>query len=277
MPAPALIMVAPNGARRIKDDHPAIPLTPQEIGCTAAECREAGADAIHLHVRDGDGAHILDTDLYRQAIAEIRSQAGPDIVNQVTTEAVGRYQPDQQMALIRDLRPEAFSVAVREILPEGGAEAPAADFLAWCHDQSIAAQYILYDPADLQRFAAFAQRGVIPGDRLSVLFVLGRYAVNQESDPNDLRPFLTTLEDLEVAERTDWMVCAFGRGETASATAAVALGGHTRVGFENSLWRPDGALRPSNADAVGQIRAAADILARSRPDRQTALRLLGGR
>ena len=129
--------------------------------------------AIHLHVRDGGGAHILDADLYRQAIAEIRSQAGPDIVNQVTTEAVGRYQPDQQMVLVRELRPEAFSVAVREILPEGGQEAPAADFLAWCHDRSIAAQYILYDPADLRRFADFARRGIIPGDRLSVLFVLG--------------------------------------------------------------------------------------------------------
>ena len=59
-------------------------------------------------------------------------------------------------------------------------------------------------------------------------------------DPRDLDGFLEAAEDLPVA--ADWMVCAFGRGETAALAAALAAGGKARVGFENSLWHTDGSL-----------------------------------
>jgi 3-keto-5-aminohexanoate cleavage enzyme len=39
---PLIITVAPNGARRGKADHPAIPLTPAEIGIEAARCQGQG-------------------------------------------------------------------------------------------------------------------------------------------------------------------------------------------------------------------------------------------
>ena len=57
---PCLIMVAPNGARKTKADHPALPITPAELAATASACLEAGAAAIHLHVRDRDGGHTLE-------------------------------------------------------------------------------------------------------------------------------------------------------------------------------------------------------------------------
>ena len=52
--------VAPNGGRKTKADHPALPLSADELARTAAECLERGASMIHLHVRDADGKHILD-------------------------------------------------------------------------------------------------------------------------------------------------------------------------------------------------------------------------
>ena len=54
------IMVAPNGARRTIADHPAIPVTIKEIVTTAASCYEAGAGAMHFHVRDNEQQHVLD-------------------------------------------------------------------------------------------------------------------------------------------------------------------------------------------------------------------------
>ena len=45
---------------------------------------------------------------------------------------------------------------------------------------------------------------------------------------------------------------------------ALALGGHVRVGFENSLVRPDGSMAADNAEAVGRIAGIACALARSR-------------
>ncbi len=85
------IAVAPNGGRRTKADHPAIPLTPAELARTAAECVDAGASMIHVHIRRPDGRHLLDAEAYRQAIDAIRKQVGDRLVIQITTEALGIY------------------------------------------------------------------------------------------------------------------------------------------------------------------------------------------
>jgi uncharacterized protein (DUF849 family) len=83
-------MVAPNGARKTKADHPALPIGPAELAATAAACRDAGAAAIHLHVRDEAGGHSLDAGRYREATAEVRAAIGEAMIVQITTEAVGR-------------------------------------------------------------------------------------------------------------------------------------------------------------------------------------------
>ena len=43
---------------------------------------------IHVHVRDANGAHILDADAYRDVTREIRREAGADVIVQITTEVV---------------------------------------------------------------------------------------------------------------------------------------------------------------------------------------------
>ena len=48
-------MVAPNGARKVKTDHPQVPLDAGEIAAVARDCADAGAGAIHYHVRDTEG------------------------------------------------------------------------------------------------------------------------------------------------------------------------------------------------------------------------------
>ena len=245
---PVILAVAPNGARKTKADHPALPITADEIAATAAACREAGAAMIHLHVRDPDGRHSLDVDTYRAATAAVRAAVGRDLVVQITSEAVGIYRPEEQMQMVRELKPEAVSLAVREIVPDDAAEPAAADFLAWVTAEGILPQYILYSDDDLRRFDDLIARGIIPGERQVVLFVLGRYTKGQTSEPRELMPFLA-------ANNRDhlWSVCAFGPRETACAVAAAALGGHARVGFENNFHLPDGSLAADNAALVAAV------------------------
>ena len=245
---PVILAVAPNGARKTKADHPALPMTSAEIAATAAACREAGAAMIHLHVRDAEGRHSLDVATYRDAIAAVRDAVGRDLMVQVTSEAVGIYRPEQQMAMVRELRPEAVSLAVREIVPDATAEPAAAAFLAWVAAEGLLPQFILYSDEDLGRFDDLVARGVVPGERQLVLFVLGRYTKDQTSEPRDLMPFLAanTRDHL-------WSVCAFGPRETACAVVAAALGGHARVGFENNLHLPDGSLAADNAALVAAV------------------------
>jgi len=245
MTRPVLITVAPNGARKLKQDHPQLPLTADELGETAAACSEAGASMLHLHVRDKDFTHSLDPELYQMAISQIRKVAGPDLIIQITTEAVGRYQPAEQMECVRKTQPEAVSLALRELIPEAKHESAAARFFHWLYNERIAPQYILYDSADTQTFKDLCQRGLIPDESIHILLVLGRYQASQESDPEALPPLLAHLESSWL-----WSACAFGRNESRCMDAAIEAGGHCRVGFENNLLLPDGNIASSNADLV---------------------------
>ena len=53
------------------------------------------------------------------------------MVIQVTTEAVGRYSPAEQMATVRALRPEAVSLALRELVPDAASEPDARAFFSF--------------------------------------------------------------------------------------------------------------------------------------------------
>ncbi len=249
---PVAIAVAPNGGRRNKADHPALPLTPRELASTAAACLEAGACMIHTHVRDRQGRHLLDAEAYRSAISAIRSAVGDKLVIQITSEALDLYRPAEQMDVVRAVKPEAVSLALRELVPDEAHEAGFAAFLAWLERERIAPQIILYTPEEAVTLAALKSRGLIPFDDIPVLYVLGRYSPGQLSAPADLLPFLAS----DMPRFGHWSVCAFGQRETACVTAAALLGGHVRVGFENNLVLPDGSGASDNSALVAAARAA---------------------
>ncbi|MDX5362406.1 MAG: 3-keto-5-aminohexanoate cleavage protein, partial [Alphaproteobacteria bacterium] len=156
---PAILSVAPNGARRTKADHPALPMTPADLAAAAVSAQAAGASLIHLHVRDADGRHTLDPGIYREATEEVRAAVGDGMIVQITTEAVGLYTPEQQIATVRTVRPEAASVALREIVPDDAGEALARDFYHWATGEGIHLQHILFTPEEVARFAGLCARG----------------------------------------------------------------------------------------------------------------------
>jgi uncharacterized protein (DUF849 family) len=256
-------MVAPNGARLGKGDHPALPITPGEVAATAAACLAAGATALHLHARDAAGAHTLDPTIYARFIGAVRDAVGDRLFLQVTTEAVGRYTAAEQMAALRglELRPDGVSLALRELLPEDAADHGAVrDFLAWLIETGIEPQLILYAPEEVDRLAALRAAGIVPDSLRQVLFVLGRYrAPGEVVEPRALLGFLERHPPGH-----PWMICAFGREETACLATAAALGGDLRVGFENSTRHGDGALAADNAERVGTIVDIVDRLGRVR-------------
>lgn len=256
---PAIVCVAPTGARKTTEDHPGLPVTPGAIAREAKACRDAGATMIHLHVRDKDQKHTLDAGIYREAIAEIRKQVGEDLIIQVTTEAIGIYTPEQQMALVQTLKPEAVSIAPRELMPEGAYTARVRKFLYDALSDGILVQYILYSPEDIHYFAKLKKLGIIPGKYNSVLFVLGKKTGNPEKDnngwaePKDLDPFIKAVFHESLAAETYWMTCAFGGNELACMQKAAEYGGHVRIGFENNHLLADGAVAPDNTSLIKQF------------------------
>lgn len=159
---------------------------------------------------------------------------------------------------------------MNELTADG--EDKAADFYHWAFKEGIALQHILYTPDEVARLADLVRRGVVPGDELSILYVLGRYGDGQ-SQPGDLLPFLTAAREHDLPLKL-WSVCAFGSGEGAVALAALSLGGHVRVGFENNLYLNDQTQAPNNAALVQQVTDGAHLIGRPLFRAEPALSLM---
>ena len=247
------IGVAPNGARRGRADHAALPLDAAALARDALACAQAGASWFHVHVRDAGGAHSLDPALYRDAFAAIRAAVGDALLLQMTTEAVGRYRPAQQIAAVRAVRPPAVSIAVRELLADAADYAQACALLRELAADGCAVQFIAYAESDLERLRGWlADAGAALA--VEVLLVLGSYAEGRDGRAQELPELLQRLDPA-----WGWSVCAFGPAEAACLVTAAALGGGVRVGFENNLWLPDGRVAADNAELVRHL---VDTLAR---------------
>jgi len=244
-----IVMVAPTGARRSRADHPALPISIEEVTNTTIDCWNQGARGVHVHVRDSNEKHTLDVELYQQAISSIR-KALPDIYIQITTEAVGQYSAAEQRDVVRKLKPTSASIALSELYSDNEMQ-ENRDFLSWCHASGIGIQHILYSADDLEPFESLIKSGDINKDTLQLIYVLGRYTKDQQSTPSDLDPLTDWLERTGI--KADWAVCAFGVSETPCLVEARRRGGKVRVGFENSLWHQDGQFAKNNGERVAEV------------------------
>ena len=246
-----LIMVAPNGARRTQADHPALPVSLAETIATARACHRAGADALHLHIRDDTGGHSLDPGRYREALSEL-ARTLPNMTVQITTESANIYDVPAQLRTLTQVAPKWASVSIREI-----ARAPdlADAVYGACAHNDTRVQHILYDANDAALLRDWQSRGIVRADQGDVILVLGRYATGQTSAPQEVAALRDTIP-----QRANWMLCAFGATEHACLLRAAQLGGDIRVGFENSLYAADGTLHPDNAASVATLIARLNTL-----------------
>jgi len=242
-------MVAPNGARLTKADHPALPVTIEETVACALACHAAGADGLHAHVRDTEQRHVLDLGLYAELLSEL-GQRAPDLYVQITSEAAGRFTPAEQRHLVETLKPRAVSVALREITADQE-NAVTRRFFAMCAEAKIDVQHILYDAADIAHLARLVAQGDVPCDGLKTLIVLGRYTNGQTSTPTEVAALAQRLKS--ALPDADWAACAFGPQETACLIETMRHGGKTRIGFENNRLNTDGQVAANNAERVTEL------------------------
>lgn len=242
-----LLAVAPNGARKTKEDHPNIPLNPDEIAQTAIDCLAAGAGMMHLHVRNSeDNSHSLSVDLYQQSIAAIDAACDKELLIQVTSEAVGIYSAKEQFEMIHGLKPKAVSIGLREI--KSLDEAVIHEHFLKMKQTHIYPQIILYNQEDLDNYHDWLAKDVLPGNAYPILLVIGR-----PNTEGSLENSYLTEENIKKLKASSWMICAFGENEFSAAKLAARLGGHIRIGFENNSMLADGSKAKDNAALIIQI------------------------
>ena len=240
------LMVAPNGARPTKKDHPAVPVTISETVETAKACYKAGADGIHFHMRDEEGQHILDSELCKKALNELQKEV-PKMHLQVTTEAVGKYLPEAMRKLAYEVVPPGISIGVREMIPSRDPTSEDVKLYKSLTDAGTKIQHICYGPEDIDLLSNLLSLSKISKNGTWCMFVIGHYS-GEVSNPEKISIFLDKLKEHSI--NADWAVCAFAKEEISCLKKAIKLGGKIRVGFENSMLMPDGEMAPNNETKV---------------------------
>lgn len=106
------LQAALNGART-RLDHPAIPVSVEELARDAVACVAAGARAIHLHPRDREGRERLDAAVVDEVVVRVRTAC--EVPVGVTTGAWIEPDLDRRLALVRAWRaPDFASVNLSE-------------------------------------------------------------------------------------------------------------------------------------------------------------------
>ena len=88
-----IITCAVTGSLTRPEQHPNLPITPEQIATAAIDAAKAGAAIAHIHVRDPEtGAPSMALELYREVVERIRASATDLIIN-LTTGPGGRFVP----------------------------------------------------------------------------------------------------------------------------------------------------------------------------------------
>ena len=243
------LMVAPNGARPMKKDHPKVPVTIPEIVETGKACFEAGAEAIHFHTRNNNGEHVLDSGLCKETLTELQKKV-PKMHLQITTEAIGKYSPEEMRKLAYEVMPPGISIGIREMIPSRKPENEDIKIYQKLIEAGTKVQHICYEPEDIDLLANLLTKSHISKNGVWCLFVIGHYS-GKISDPKKISLFIQKLKENEF--NADWAVCAFAKEEISCLKTAIKLGGKIRVGFENSFLMPDGNIAPNNETKVKAV------------------------
>ena len=244
------IMVAPNGVRPMKKDHPKVPITIEEIVNTAKLCFREGAGAIHFHIRDKDSQHILSANECSDALLKLNNEV-PNMHLQITTEAVGRYSPEEMRKYAYDVNPPGISIAIRELIPSRVPTKLDIKLYKYLLNQNTKVQHICHEPEDIDLLSDVLDQSSINKDRPWCLFVIGHYT-GKISDPKKIPLYLERLEKNKI--NADWAICAFEKEEFICLKEAVNLGGKIRIGFENSLFLPSGEIASDNETKIKIIK-----------------------
>jgi uncharacterized protein (DUF849 family) len=233
-----MLQASVNGDRS-KADHPAVPVTEDELIRDVRECLAAGAQEFHIHVRDADGHPTLEPGQVDRAASAARA-AGAQAAG-VTTEAVIEPDFQRRLALISKWTQPAYSSV--NLCEEGAVEVMRTLLAA-----GVGIEAGLWSPQDAE---AFVTCGL--ADRVTRVLVEPGEA---QAGPDDAIPLVDAIH--EILDRADVRAprLQHGDGELTWILIedAVRRGLDTRVGLEDTLYLPDGSQARNNAELVTAAR-----------------------
>jgi uncharacterized protein (DUF849 family) len=223
------LQVSLNGSRT-KKDHPAVPITPLEIAQAVKSVYEVGARSVHLHARDETGRESLQPEAVATTLTAIR-QVCPNIELALSTSEDIEGNPQRRLRLIEQwtVLPDTLCVNLSE---EG-----IDEVIALAHERGLAFEAGLFTPDDVEHFKLLQHvqwRRVL----LEPLSTKSEEAHAQ-------------LSALRTALGTPWLdiphvIHAMDEATYPLLQTAAQITQASRIGFEDTLYLPDGSPATDN-------------------------------
>ncbi|MFH0963224.1 MAG: 3-keto-5-aminohexanoate cleavage protein [Planctomycetota bacterium] len=248
-----MIIAAVNGPTT-KRQNPNVPLQPDEIIRAACDCCNAGASILHVHPKGPDGLPTGDLSIFSRILQGVRAkcdipvQYGNDLGMFAASDGARRNASYDERLSILDIDPPMDISTINS----GSFSAGGRDFL---NPHEFNVRYVekasskgipilcqTYDVSHIANNLQLRDEGALP-DPVRFSFVTGNPG-GIEAHPKNLMHMIDM-----VPEGSIWELVA-KQNHFPMVMAALALGGHIRVGFEDNVFAFPGELAKSNAQLV---------------------------
>jgi 3-keto-5-aminohexanoate cleavage enzyme len=250
-----IVTAALTGVLATRDQCPAIPYTPKEIGEEAKRAADAGAAIVHIHARTPEGAAEWRVETFAEIFSEVRART--DVIINLSTGAIG-IPPEDRVAHIRDLRPEMaalnmgsmnyaiYSEKRKVFLHDHVFANPFKDiqfFLEAMNQAGVRPEMECFDAGHIGNTRPFMHKGVLePPFQFSLIMgVLGGI-------PGTTRHLVDQVDSLP--PDSHWQVIGISLNQWPLVAAAITMGGNIRVGLEDNFYLEEGKMARSNGELV---------------------------
>ena len=273
-----IITCAVTGAIHTPSMSPHLPVTASEIADAAIGAAEAGAAVVHLHARNPeDGRPDQSAEAFLPFLQVIKQRS--DCVVNITTggaptmsieervRPAARWQPELASLNMGSMNFGLFPMLQRfegqlkhewekTYLADKGilfrnTFADVEHILKTLGANGTRFEFECYDTAHIYNLKYFADAGLVKGPLFiqTVFGLMGGIGAH----PDDVMHMKRTADRL-FGDNYRWSVLGAGRNQLPLAAMSAAMGGHVRVGLEDSLWAGPGKLATSNAEQVTAVR-----------------------
>ena len=246
------------------DQTPHLPITPQQIADDCLAAAEAGAAAVHIHVRDPQtGKPSMEVELYREVMDKVR-RGHRELVINLTTGPGGRFipsaddprvaapgstlvHPEKRVEHIRLLKPDVCSLDLNTMNSGGdvviNTPRNVRIMAQAMREAGVMPELEIFDSGDIHLARDLIADGTLSGPGLWTFVTGVKYGFS--SSPETLLYARSLLPHGAI-----WSAFGIGRHEFPYVAQAWLAGGHVRVGMEDNIYLEKGVLAQSNADLV---------------------------
>jgi len=263
-----LLTCAVTGNLTKPDQTPHLPITPAQIADECLAAAEAGAAAVHIHVRDpATGKPSMDVELYHEVIDRIR-RADRELIVNLTTGPGGRFIPSDdnprvaapgstllpplaRVEHIKLLKPDICSLDLNTMNSGGdvviNTPRNVRIMARAISEAGVRPELEIFDSGDIHLALDLTADGTLEGPGLWTLVTGVKYGFG--ASPETLLYARGLLPAGAV-----WSAFGIGRHEFPMVAQSWLAGGHVRVGLEDNIYLERGVLAQSNAELVRKAR-----------------------